>query len=95
MYTQLSEGRRPKGRGHTYQAKPECTVLQLICNTYQADSLHRAINHPSQYACSHWMYYICIPKIFDYGSAASTFGYDEQTYPRDITENFGYASLMF
>ena len=22
-------------------------------------------------------------------------GYDERTYPRNITENFGYASLMF
>ena len=22
-------------------------------------------------------------------------GYDGQTYPRDIMENFGYASLMF
>ena len=23
------------------------------------------------------------------------FGYDKRTYPRDIMENFGYASLMF
>ena len=37
MHAQLSEGFRPEGRGHTYQAKPECPVLQLICNTYQAD----------------------------------------------------------
>ena len=22
-------------------------------------------------------------------------GYDERTYPRDITENFGYTGLMF
>ena len=43
------------------------------CNTFQADSLYRAINHPSQYECSHWIYYKCILKIFDYGSAASTF----------------------
>ena len=36
------------------------------------------------------IYYICIPKIFDYGSAASMFvmfSYNERTYPRDITEN--------
>ena len=56
--------------GHTYQAKPECPVLQLICNTCQAD---RAINYPSQYKCSNWMCYICIHKIFDYGLAANTF----------------------
>ena len=31
-------------------------MLQLICNTYKADSLYRAINYPSQYECSHWMY---------------------------------------
>ena len=67
MYARLPEGHRPEGKGHTYQAKP---VLQLICNTYQADSLYRVINHPSQYECRHWMYYICIP---DCGSAASTF----------------------
>ena len=29
MYARL-----PEGRGHTYQAKPECPMLQLICNTY-------------------------------------------------------------
>ena len=34
-------------REHTYQAKRECPVLQLICNTYQADSLYRVINHLS------------------------------------------------
>ena len=45
----------PEGRGHTYQAKPECLMLQLICNTYQADSLYREINHPSQYKSSHWI----------------------------------------
>ena len=36
----------PEGRVHTYQAKSEFPLLQLICNTYQADSLYRAINHP-------------------------------------------------
>ena len=35
-------------------------MLQLICNTYQDDSLYRAIDHPSQYKCNHWMYYVCI-----------------------------------
>ena len=25
----------PEGRGHTYQAKPECPILQLICNICQ------------------------------------------------------------
>ena len=70
MYARLPEGCRPEGRGHTYQAKPEYPVLQLICNTYQADSLYRAINHPS---IATGYNYICIPKIFDYGSAASMF----------------------
>ena len=48
----------PRAVRHTYQAKPECNMLQLVCNTYQADSLYRVINHPTQ---------------FDYGSTASTF----------------------
>ena len=39
---------------------------------YQADSLHRAISHPSQYECSHWTY-IYMPKTFNYESAAFTF----------------------
>ena len=30
MYAQLSEGCRPEGRGHTYQAKLKYPVLQLI-----------------------------------------------------------------
>ena len=99
MYAQLPEGRRPEGRGRTYQAKPECPVLQLICNTYQADSLYRAINHPSPYECSHWIYYICISNFLIMGQqlvhCGYVHGYDERTYPRDITNNFGYASLMF
>ena len=33
MHAGLPEGRRPEGRGRTFQAKPECSVLQLICNT--------------------------------------------------------------
>ena len=47
-YARLPKGHRPESRGHTYQAKPERLVLQLICNIYQADSLYRAINHISQ-----------------------------------------------
>ena len=47
--------------------------------------------------CNHWMYYICMPKNFVYGSAASTFWlrfrYNGQINSRDIMENFGYASL--
>ena len=51
---------------------------------------------PKQYECSHWMYYICTPKIFDYGSAASTFWLRSvMINGRDITENFRNASLMF
>ena len=70
----LPLGLRPSGGvRHTYQAKPSFPVLQLICNTSQADSLYRVMNHPSQYECSHWMYYICVPKKFNYGSAAVTF----------------------
>ena len=80
---------------HTYQAKPKCSVLQLTCNSYQADSLYRAINHPSQYECSHWIYYICIHKIFDCGSAASTFRLCSVMMNGHITENFDYESLMF
>ena len=94
MCAQLPEGHRPEGRWHTYQTKPKCPVLQLICNTYQADSLYRAINHPSQYECSHWIYCICITKIFDYRSAATVVSsvMMNGVYPRDITENFGFAS---
>ena len=29
--------------------KLECPTLQLICNTSQANCLHRMINHPNQY----------------------------------------------
>ena len=42
-------GLRAEGIGHTYQSKPECLVLQVICNTNKADSLYWVINHPSQY----------------------------------------------
>ena len=74
MYARLPEGRTLQGEGHIFQTKSECPIL--ICNTshpYQANSLYRAVNHPSQYECNHWIYYICMPKNFDYGSAASTF----------------------
>ena len=78
--------REPQAQGHTNQAKPKFPLLQLICNTYQADSPNSAINHLSQYECSYWMYYICIPKIFDYGSAASTFWLHSVTMNGHILE---------
>ena len=65
-----------------------------MCNTYQADILYRAINHPSQYKCSHWMYYIAYLKFSIMGQQLVRSGYVEWTYPRDIMENFGYVSLM-
>ena len=94
----MSEGYRIEGGGQIFQTKPECPML--ICNTshqYQANGLHRVINHPSQYECSHWIYYICIPKTFDYGSSATVVhsGYDDWTDPRGIMMNFSYASLVF
>ena len=98
MYARLPEDCRLEGGGQIFQTKPECPML--ICNTshqYQANGLHRVINHPSQYEYSHWIYYICIPKNFDYGSAATVVHsrYDDPTDPRGITVNFSCASLVF
>ena len=69
------------------RALPECPVLQLICNTYQADSL--SITQANTSAATGY-----IIKIFDYGSAPSMFRYNERTYPRGIMEIFGYLSLL-
>ena len=62
MYAQLPGGIH-------IRKKSECLVLQLRCNTshlYEADSLHRVINHPNQYKRNHYIIYACL-KLFTMG----------------------------
>ena len=62
-----------------------------ICNSYNAHT------YQAKPECPILLDVLCIPKIFDYGSAASTFWLRSaiMNRHRHVMENFGYASLMF
>jgi len=54
---------------------PKFSVLQVLCNTYQTNSLKTtcirwSITQANMNIRIYWTLYLCLPKIFDCGSAA-------------------------
>jgi len=84
--------------GHTYKAKPECSMLHVTTNM-QVNSLKTVCTGWSitqvniSASTGHFIY--ASLKIVIVGYFLVTFNHNRWTNPGDFIENIGYTSLMF
>ena len=70
--------------------------MTISCTTPACFStFYRIAMVPTLVENSMYLYMYACLKMLITDQQLVTFGYDEWTNPRDITEDFGYASLMF
>ena len=88
VYARLPEGL------HTRQSPNAPCYSQYVTHIRLIACTGRSITQANTSVASGYIIHAYL-KILTVGQQLVRSGYDERTYPRDITENVGYVSVMF